>query len=79
MKVRIEYDLNCGETSCYKERGDPCQFLSSRRFGTELCCSLFMENDNKHGIRPKTIEACETGWVQRLPECVSAAVGNETK
>lgn len=59
MKVNLELEM--GETTCASEPGKFCQMLRSRNFGTEFFCGLFEEKLFENG----------DGWLERCPKCVS--------
>lgn len=61
MMCKLTIELNCGERTCASAPGSFCQFLKTRRFGTEWFCKVF---DVELGEN-------EAGWLLRCDECLA--------
>lgn len=69
MKVKLTFDIECGEKTCAMEPGKFCRFLGSRMCGTISVCMLFPSNEkNGSGTDLKD----QDGWVQRCPACLTS-------
>lgn len=67
--MKLTFDIQCGEKTCYKEQNVSCQFIRVRKFGTIYYCHLFgpIDEQGRH------LELQEFhGWLQRWPECIEA-------
>lgn len=60
--VKATLTFECGERSCYVEKGKPCRFVFVRRFGTIVEC----------GALNRELDARDE-WLQRCPECLVEA------
>lgn len=63
--IKLEVQIECGETTCAIETGKFCGYFGSRKFGQEHVCTLF----NKQLF--KTVGPDK--WVARCPECLEKA------
>lgn len=67
--MKLAIDVQCGEKTCATEPGKFCQYVGSRRFGTQPVCLLFPGNNAAHtDLFP--IE--DTGWLRRCAPCLAA-------
>lgn len=52
--------INCGDKTCYKEKGVPCKQIRTLKYGQIWICNIF----------EKELEEDEDGWLKRLEECL---------
>jgi hypothetical protein len=65
--VRVSVEIQCGESTCAKERGKFCKFFGARDFGTVPVCSLFPSENHTF-----TDLEVSNGWVQRCKSCLES-------
>ena len=58
-------DVDCGETTCAKAKGEFCNHLGVKNFGTTPVCTLFQD---KCGNDVRLFDA--DGWLQRCSQCI---------
>jgi hypothetical protein len=73
MAEIIQFELNCGKTTCAKEPGVFCQFLLARRFGTEPVCGLFRDSKGDN-LRLVDKDGDVVDWLLRCPQCLEHKV-----
>ncbi len=66
MEKTIVLKIDCGETTCAKEKGKFCQFVGVRRFGTISVCLLFPSESNSF----TDLSENEHGWIARCEACL---------
>ena len=75
MKVVIGIEIDCGETTCSPEAGKFCPKMFVTNFGTRFLCAQFRDELGR-GTELSDEQGIPSGpgWLQRLPECMSAEV-----
>lgn len=68
MKRRLQIAIECGESTCASAPGVFCAQLRVARFGTRFVCAAFDYEELRDGSG--TLSG--PGWLQRLPECLTA-------
>jgi hypothetical protein len=63
----LQFFIDCGKTTCAKEPRKFCSKMVTQQFGCRFICSLF----NKE-LCDENNEPSGPGWLQRLPECITA-------
>lgn len=68
MKVVFHIPIICGETTCGTGSGMFCEYVGTRRLGTEWICRLFpTEEDSYTQLEDKE------SWLQRCKMCLETA------
>lgn len=72
MVRKLEVAIKAGPQTCASEPGVFCPWMRSRRFGQTFVCGLFDRKElrDQHGV------PSGSGWLQRLPECLSSEVAS---
>ena len=65
MKVKLEFNIECGETTCASAPGVFCSFMGVKNFGCIPVCMLFQETLEVSD----TSDGPGTGWTQRCNTC----------
>jgi hypothetical protein len=61
MKLKLEFEIECGRETCASEPGKFCRFFRGNIFGNDNCFFFGRVYDN------------QSGWIQRHPECIKLA------
>lgn len=72
MERKIVLEIECGELTCAKEKGEFCRFAGATHLGTVPACMLFP--DFKANISHTELETVD-GWTQRCDACLEATRG----
>ena len=65
-KFEVRTPVRCGDTTCAVRPSDFCPHLGSKRFGTQMHCTLFDERIYEHTGGEKA------GWAARCTMCLKA-------
>jgi len=69
IRFTITRTIVCSETTCASERGKFCDYVGTRRFGSERVCTAF------EGEPIRLYD--HDGWLQRCDACLEAEKGGE--